>query len=843
MRGARTILAVAAAALAAALLLPFLVNVNLFRAQVTRALGAGLGRPVEAASIRLKLLSGPGFDLRNVTIGEDPAFGIEPFARMPTLRATVRLRSLWTGRLAFSSLVFVEPSVNLGRNAAGRWNVESLVARAGGGSRLLAAPPYLELQDARVNFKWGDIKSVFFLSDVDAALFSTDGGLRRLHLRLTGSPARTDRTLTEVGELRAEGSFGPISAAASGAPPTLRMQVELRDASLADLLVLASGAERQIHGVLDLRAVLEGEPAALRASGAVRFYDLHRWDLLPSDARSAFDLRFEALLDAPARRLRLSRLEAALGAGQLEGAGEVAHLPDRPSYHFEFRFSGARAATVLGAARHFASRPPRTLRLGGTLSGELAVHGPPLVLGGFVTGRDLDLQDAALPRLRAPEARAEIAGTALKLQPVLLELGRGQNLTLAAEWDWDKGHGEFSVAGRDLPLRGLIPLLDVAGFNPFPNVGPQLAEGRVALNLRAEVSRQAAPRLSGWGQLARARWALPAQSAPVLLHTARLDFQGDQVRASRLVASWAGSTITGSLRIPLRSSPAYIAELSVDECDASAMAAALRPVARRSLPLLFRASGAGTAEGSAGAPVDGASEPSTVRAEGRLKIGRVRLRRLLLDSVQADFRLAGRRLQLDRSTAAFSGGTWAGSAVLDFSAGAPAYRLTGRIRNASLAALAALSASLQGTAAGQASGLIWLTSSGWTSPEVLDNLSMRMRLEGHDLVLRNVDLEGAAGGGSSGPAGLSQIERFTAHLAVERGRIRLQQALLVAPSATFQATGTVGFDQAADFAILPMNDARAHAFRLVGRLDSPQVRPAAGPEGERAVPAASRSDR
>ncbi len=64
----RTILTAVAATLAVALLLPFLVNVNRFRSQIVVALEAGLGRPVQVGDVRLKLLSGPGFDLENVSV-------------------------------------------------------------------------------------------------------------------------------------------------------------------------------------------------------------------------------------------------------------------------------------------------------------------------------------------------------------------------------------------------------------------------------------------------------------------------------------------------------------------------------------------------------------------------------------------------------------------------------------------------------------------------------------------------------------------------------------------------------------------------------------------------------
>lgn len=829
----RIILRVAATMLAAALLLPFLVNVNPFRGQIQRALGAGLGRPVQVGQVRLKLLSGPGFELQKVTIAEDPAFGSEPFVRMPTLRATLRLRSLWTGRMSFSSLVFVEPSVNLVRNGEGRWNLGPLLAHATSTSRLLTASPYVELQDARINFKSGDTKSVFFLSGVDAALSSAavpgpGKAPGRLYVRFTGSPARTDRLLTDVGKLRVEGWLGTASARPGGAAESLRLKVELADAYLADLLVLASGAGRGVHGVLDVRTELEGQPAALRATGTAHLRDLHRWDMLPPEGGPSFEVRFEALVKAAERLLEVRHLEATLGAGKLEGRGIVSGLPDQPAWKGEVRFSGARAATMLRAVQNFSPRLPRTLRLSGLLQGELRFEGPPVAIQGFVVGQDLELHDTeprSDSRVRAGTVRLNLLGSGVSLQPASLEVERGRSLSLAGAWNWQTGSGEFFTGGRDLPVRAVSALLQTAGVSVFPTggrAGDLPREGRLSLNLRGELARGTPLRLTGWGQAARVRWTPTGLSTPVLVHAARLDFQADQVRASRVVASWGGATITGSVRVPLRPSPVYAADLRVNELDSGDLAGVLRPSLSRTLPRLLREGEVlGTA---AGVPQQAALDAgSSIRAEGRLAVGRLRLSRLEVDDIEGGFRLAGRRLVLERARGTFAGGVWTGGVQIDFSPGGPFYEVNGRVQDVALAAVAALSPRLEGIAAGQASGSVFVTSSGWDASNLLDNLSMRMRLEGRDLLLRNVDLEAAAAGQPSVSGGTSHIRLFTADLSVQRRQVRLQRVQLEAPAATFQATGTVRFDHTADIEVLPLSRTPLSSFRLVGPLELPRT--------------------
>src|SRR5947209_12835700 len=88
------------------------LSANRFRGQIQRALEAALERHVTIREVHFNLFTGPGFSVEDVLIDDDPAAGVEPFAHVALIRARVRFNSLLTGRLAFSNLTLVEPSVN-----------------------------------------------------------------------------------------------------------------------------------------------------------------------------------------------------------------------------------------------------------------------------------------------------------------------------------------------------------------------------------------------------------------------------------------------------------------------------------------------------------------------------------------------------------------------------------------------------------------------------------------------------------------------------------------------------------------------------------------------------------
>ena len=91
---------------------PF-ISAAAFAPAVDRALEASLGRKVDFDKIYFSLFPVPGFSLENVTIHEDPRYGLEPFAHANALQLRLRADKLLLGQLRLSTLRLVEPSLNL----------------------------------------------------------------------------------------------------------------------------------------------------------------------------------------------------------------------------------------------------------------------------------------------------------------------------------------------------------------------------------------------------------------------------------------------------------------------------------------------------------------------------------------------------------------------------------------------------------------------------------------------------------------------------------------------------------------------------------------------------------
>ncbi|MGH7364516.1 MAG: AsmA family protein, partial [Candidatus Methylomirabilales bacterium] len=118
------------------LLLPSLIPADRYRALIAAKAGEALGRPVSVGAARLTILPGLGAEASNLSIGEDPAFGREPFLRAKAVQVRVAFLPLLSGRVEVTRAIVEAPRLALVRDARGQWNVTTL-----GTSKPVGGPP------------------------------------------------------------------------------------------------------------------------------------------------------------------------------------------------------------------------------------------------------------------------------------------------------------------------------------------------------------------------------------------------------------------------------------------------------------------------------------------------------------------------------------------------------------------------------------------------------------------------------------------------------------------------------------------------------------------------------
>src|SRR6202041_2102181 len=212
--------------------------------------------------------------------------GAEPLLRSSDVTASLRITSLLRGRIEIARLNFTEPSLNLVRNSAGHWNLENLIERA---ANVPIAPtskaksekrpgfPYIEADRARINFKFGQEKKPYALTDADFALWQDSENA--WSMRLKAQPVRTDFNLSDTGTLSVDGSW---QRAASLRETPLQFTLQWNHGQLGQLTKLAYGSDKGWRGGLSVATPLIGTPANLAIVAAASVQDFRRYDIFGS---------------------------------------------------------------------------------------------------------------------------------------------------------------------------------------------------------------------------------------------------------------------------------------------------------------------------------------------------------------------------------------------------------------------------------------------------------------------------------------------------------------------------------------------------------------------------------
>lgn len=530
-------LALAALAVLLLVLLPPLVSLNRYQKRIANSISQSLGRPVHLDNVSLNLLPLPGFTLQNFVVDEDPAFGSEPVIRAASVRVTLRLSSLWSRRVEFSTISFSEPtSVNLVHLANGKWNLESILLHA---AHVETAPtvqkkagpaprfPYIEATGARLNLKLDHEKTPVSLTDADFALWLPDP--QQWHLRLQARPARTDLNATDTGILQIEGT---LSRAASLGDVPLSLRGEWRNVPLGQASLLLFGRDVGLRGDMTLSANAQGTVSDSAIQAHLQLTGARRADFVPAQS---LDVDLQCLGTATADFHSFQDVHCSWppsGSSDPPTLAVSASLPDirnPKTTTIEIGTPALPAATLLDWLRIASSRVPADTTAAGTLTGTLSYHAE---LSSSTPWRgEMQIADASLlnPRAGAPSlitgdvaVQSVVPSTpdphhknrqpppspnGFQLAPTSLLLGGKDPAIL---------DGHFDASGYTLHLTGMASIARLHALaTALPQIGDGLSEvlptNRAAGPLRIDLT---ATRTWGTPQIWTDNLTHPAPSKP-----------------------------------------------------------------------------------------------------------------------------------------------------------------------------------------------------------------------------------------------------------------------------------------------------------------------------------------
>jgi len=642
--------------LAAGVIAPYLAA-DQYGKRLQASLERALGRRVEIGEVRFNVFQGPGFSIDSVVIHEDPSIGIEPIAYVPRMVIAPSLWSLLGGRLVVGSIRLDEdsegasPVINLTKTGPagepGRWNFAALVNRS-----VMSAVPAIHVRNGRINFKFGDTKSVFYLMDTDLDIGppgTLGGGWK---VSCDAQAARTDRPAQGLGAFTLRGKWYV-------APERVDLDLQLDRAGLGELTALVRGQAGGIHGNLSSRLHLAGPIDGIGILGRVTIEDVHRWDLLPPKG-AGWPLDIRGRLNLTAQELELQSTSSVVPVTVRFRASDYL---SQPHWAVAVNWNRFPTAPVLELARHMGAQLPPKLELSGTIDGAIGYSGQ-----GSFQGQ-LALHDAAVtipdsPPVRFDEAYVMVDHGHIRLSPAVVHTVEQDEARVQADYAMDADTLDLAISADAMKVASLraqvalaaIPWLEQASAGQWSGV----------LHYHYE------PGMDGWSgalDVSDVRVSVPALSDPLEIASARVRIEGARLALDRLEAQAGGIAFTGDYRYEPGAARPHRLRVRAGQLDAADLEKELEPALRHNAGLIARALGR-------------TALPEWMRQlslEGSVQVEDLDLAGAHLENLRGRLTWEAGRAEFDDVRALLDRASLAGSLAVNLRGGRPVYKLTGKL--------------------------------------------------------------------------------------------------------------------------------------------------------------------
>jgi len=565
----RVFLFAAIALLAAGVYVPR-ISADRYHDRVHAALEKALGRQVEIGEVRFRLLPTPGLTIANVTIGEDPKIGAEPVAYVTTLRAVPRIGSLFGGPLEFASVDLQDASLNLTRvdraDSDVSWNFASLMRK-----ETLAAFPSVHMRGGRINFKFGDTKSLFYLLNTDVDLWPPDSAKGPWTLRVHAEPARTDRPARGFGSFVLRGQWLQSNRSTT-------LDVKLEQSELGDILTLFNGYESGIHGDVSGDAHLAGPLNRIGIAGRMTVSDLHGFNQTPPGG-SGWRFSIGGAIDATGQTIDLNARVAG-AQSPLALRYRVTDYLRRPRWGVTVNLNHFPLAPVPEIARNLGWPAPADFKFEGTADGAVGYsmpQGSPR-MDGTMNLTNSTFVVAGAPPLHLPVAELHFSGSVITLEATEVANESKETAAIAGSWDADTRKLDVQLSSDGMSIASLNKQISVAGIPLLGKATSGTWKGD--LRYRGDSPEPG----SGWsGELNLMDAEIPFEAFSEPLHVVSADATIDDAGLSlkRIDLSIGGIAAQGEYRYDARATRPHKFRITVPEASGPALEKLLMPTLRR----------------------------------------------------------------------------------------------------------------------------------------------------------------------------------------------------------------------------------------------------------------------
>jgi hypothetical protein len=625
------------------------------------SLERSLGRRVDLkAKPRFSLLHGPAFRVdgngsSGVIVHEDPTIGAEPIAYVGALEVRPNLWRLLSGKFVISSIRLEDASINLAKSGPasewGRWNFASVVNPS-----LMRVLPALQVRNGRINFKFGDEKTTFYLTETDLDISPPVAIGRGWKVDCSAQLARTDRPATGLGEFRLNGRWYVQ-------PERVDLNLAISDTGLGELTELMRGEPGGIHGDVSARLHLAGPVNGIGVLGRLNITDVHRWDLLPTRG-DGFPLDIRGQIDLIKQQLYLESNSTRDVPLPLSVRVRVSDYLSQPHWAVGINWNHFPTGPLMQLARDMGAQFPPKLQLGGTVDGAIGYSGEGSFQG------TLGFHDAAVNIPDSPPVRFENAYLVMdhghvRLSPASVLSAAGERATLEADYAIDAETLDLAIATDSMNVASLRSQVALAAVPWLERLQSGVWSGHLNYHL--------GPRKSAWSgdlQVTDAKIAVPGLADSLVLTAAHARIDGPQLALERLEAKVGKVAFGGDYQYEPEAARPHHLHLRADALDAADLEAEFHPTLRREGSILARALGRSTL-------------PDWLKqrgVEGTIAVNRFAVSGAHVDNLKTRLLWDVSRVELDNLQATLDGAPLTGKLAVNLRGSRPAYKLVARVK-------------------------------------------------------------------------------------------------------------------------------------------------------------------
>jgi hypothetical protein len=634
------------------------ISADAYGQRLRASLERSLVRKVEIRGpVRFSLLRGPSLSAGDVVIHEEPSIGSEPAAYMDSVSVRPDLWALLRGRFVIASIRLEDATLNLAKSGD-TWNFTSFLNRS-----VMSTAPAIHVRNGRVNFKFADSKSIFYLMNTDLDITPPSSGSGAWAVSCKAEAARTDRPAFGLGSFSIGGKWYL-------GPERVDLELRLDRAQLGELAVLMSGQAGGVHGVVTSRLRLAGPLNGIGILGRLNVEDVHRWDLLPPKGQG-WPMDIRGRLDLVAQQLELQSTSQVV---PVTTRFRATNYLSRPRWAATFTWNRFPIAPVLQVAADMGAQVPPRLRINGSIDGAIGYSDS----GGWQGELALHNTSVAIPDsqpVRFEQMHFMAGQGKVWLAPAVLRTANDEEASLEATYSMNDDSLDLSVSSDGMKLSSLRAQAALAAV-PWLE---QFSSGRWSGQLRYHHAvGQAFPSASSklrdaWTgnlQISDAEINVPGLAHPLAIASAHVGLDGNRLAVEKLAAQAGKIAFTGDYRYEPDTVHPHRLRLRAGHIDAAELEAELMPALRHDSSLLARALGR-------------TRVPDWLRQrrlEGSIQIADLEFPGLHLENLRARMLWDVTKVDLAAIDARIEGARVAGTLNVVLGAQTPSYKLAARVR-------------------------------------------------------------------------------------------------------------------------------------------------------------------